>query len=518
MAAKIFLSSTYEDLVDYRAGVETLVRKFGKLVIGMEHFGARSRPSLDTCLQEIAESDVVIVLVGARYGTISENGKSYTQREVEQARALNISVLAFVQAEPTSVAGAEASLRDAFIRWLSDHYTIARFTDPLSLVTQVAAALSHFDLRLDVSGDVDSWREIIERARSAADWDCVALTAHNVDRLYPVDRVAPNYETRINTPIIGAGGSGANTACGLGRMGLRIAAAGLVGNDPDGAFLCDALIADHVEPMLAPCRNPQQPTGTTLVFADPKGHRSIYVHPGANEQFATAAKVQPYLSRLRSAISSTRVLHYSSFTLAPERGMQASLLKELPAGAILSLTPGALYCKLGLDRLAPLLRRANVLYLYEQQLDELLGRQSNVRRSQDGAATVENLEHLYAWKKRHGYHEPLAVIIKNASSAVATAPEQLRGAVGRTYLEATEPTQALLGVEVVVRDGTGAGDASAAGLLWAILRGKPLHYALDIAYVFARSAAREYGARTGLPTDTQLRRRWTNWVGAPHRL
>lgn len=69
-----------------------------------------------------------------------------------------------------------------------------------------------------------------------------------------------------------------------------------------------------------------------------------------------------------------------------------------------------------------------------------------------------------------------------------------------------------------VLDSTGAGDAAATGMLWAILHQQPLNYALDAAYVYARSASQKYGGRRGAPTMSELRARWRGWLASPHRL
>lgn len=513
---RIFLSSTYSDLVSYRTAVENLIREYGELFVGMEHFGARAQPSLETCLREVESSDVVLVLAGGRYGTLSENGASYTQREIEHAQARGIPVLVFIQHRSTSVSRADAARQSAFLRWLKTLYTSARFESRISLVTQVAAALRRLETQPDLAGSSSAWRELVERAGAAADWDCVTVSAHNVDHLYPVDRVAADYETRIRAPIVTAGGSGANTIAGLGRMGLRVAAAGAVGGDEDGALLRAAMEADGITPMLVPVNGNRHLTGKTIAFTDNNGRRSIYVEPGANERFASASKSKRYLGGLRAAVRSTRLLHYSSFTSAPERTLQEKLVREMPEQGILSLTPGALYCKLGLDRMAPLLARANVLFLYEQQLDALLGNGSDSASAEK--PLEEKIERLYKWRQKHRSHEPLAVVIKNATNENSTTPHQLRGVVGRSQIETSQPTQAAVSPEIRLRDSTGAGDASAAGLLWAILQMEPFHYALDIAYVFARSASVEYGGRAGLPTPRQLQYRWRTWVGSPHRL
>jgi sugar/nucleoside kinase (ribokinase family)/nucleoside 2-deoxyribosyltransferase len=515
---RIFLSSTYSDLAPYRAAVENMVQQYGELFVGMEHFGARSQTPLETCLEEVKGSDVLLVMVGGRYGSLTDAGTSFTQQEVERARDLGIPVYAFLQENPAPASRKETARRKAFVRWLKDRYTWASFNDKASLVTHISAALRRLERTPDLSSESDAWRELVQRAGAAADWDCVALTAHNVDHLFSVDRVAADYETEIGASVIAAGGSGANTMAGLGRMGLQVAAAGAVGRDEDGEKLRKALESDGVTPLLAPIKGNRVPTGSTIAFSDSGGHRSIYVEPGANARFAAAAS-KSYLNELRAAMQSARIVHYSSFTHSSERKLQENLLGHLSEQAILSFTPGALYCKLGLDRLLELLSRANVIFLYERQLDVLL---SHGQEEVDSTRKLEEkVARLYEWKKVHGYREPLVVVIKNAlrENSAGTSPAQLRGLAGREVIETNLPTQALsIGAPAQVRDSTGAGDASAAGLLWALLHGQPFNYAMDLAYVFALSASQKYGGRDGLPTPGQLRYRWRNWVGSPHNL
>ena len=54
---KIFLSSTYEDLVDHRARAAQAVERLGQHGICMEVFGARPGEATVMCLIEIDSSD-----------------------------------------------------------------------------------------------------------------------------------------------------------------------------------------------------------------------------------------------------------------------------------------------------------------------------------------------------------------------------------------------------------------------------------------------------------------------------
>jgi|GEM_PF-714109 len=83
---KIFISSTYQDLSPHRNRIWELLKTYEVEVRGMEEFGARTAKPLQTCLDEVSESDIFIGIIGMRYGSIDlESNKSFTQLEYEVA-------------------------------------------------------------------------------------------------------------------------------------------------------------------------------------------------------------------------------------------------------------------------------------------------------------------------------------------------------------------------------------------------------------------------------------------------
>ncbi len=80
MPFRIFLSSTYSDLIEERQAVERVIVALGQHLKGMEHFFAREETPLDTCLAEVAQSQMFVLVVGHRYGTTDANGISYAER------------------------------------------------------------------------------------------------------------------------------------------------------------------------------------------------------------------------------------------------------------------------------------------------------------------------------------------------------------------------------------------------------------------------------------------------------
>lgn len=84
---RVFVSSTFEDLKDYRESVQHALRQLGALDISMENFGARDERPKDECLRLISdESDLFVGIYAHRYGFIPEGDyRSITEAEYESA-------------------------------------------------------------------------------------------------------------------------------------------------------------------------------------------------------------------------------------------------------------------------------------------------------------------------------------------------------------------------------------------------------------------------------------------------
>lgn len=96
-ALRVFVSSTYSDMRQYRDAIISALNKADCIAYGMERFGAASVPPLDVCYEELNKSQIYICALGMRYGSIDEkSGKSYTQLEYEKAQELGIPILAFL--------------------------------------------------------------------------------------------------------------------------------------------------------------------------------------------------------------------------------------------------------------------------------------------------------------------------------------------------------------------------------------------------------------------------------------
>lgn len=83
---QVFVSSTFTDLQPERQAAVEAILVAGHIPAGMELFTAGDESQMEVIRQWIDESDVYLLLLGGRYGSIDPaSGKSYTHLEYEYA-------------------------------------------------------------------------------------------------------------------------------------------------------------------------------------------------------------------------------------------------------------------------------------------------------------------------------------------------------------------------------------------------------------------------------------------------
>lgn len=147
MPFKIFLSSTLKDLVDERQAVEQVLVALGEQFMGMEYFFSREETALETCLTEVTQAQMLILIVGQRYGTTDADGISYTEHEYLRAGELGIPRLVFLQEDesaPESKRDSEPSKQASLKRFranLQKQHTVSFFKDEKDLKLAVSFTL-----------------------------------------------------------------------------------------------------------------------------------------------------------------------------------------------------------------------------------------------------------------------------------------------------------------------------------------------------------------------------------------
>lgn len=95
---KVFLSSTFRDLIKARKAVLEALQRRQQNFAAMEYFLATPRTPLAACLDQLRNSDIVLVVVGLRSGSLlPDGGMTYTLAEFEQARHDGQPILGFIK-------------------------------------------------------------------------------------------------------------------------------------------------------------------------------------------------------------------------------------------------------------------------------------------------------------------------------------------------------------------------------------------------------------------------------------
>ena len=155
--ATIYLSSTYEDLKEYRRVVFDALRKSGYQAIAMEDYVATDQRPVDQCLKDVEKADIYIGLFAFRYGYVppvqhtNPKGWSITEMEFRQAEALSKSCLTFVVKDTTpwsrtyddAYASEDKGERIKALRqYLLTEKLASAFESPHELATLVLAAVT----------------------------------------------------------------------------------------------------------------------------------------------------------------------------------------------------------------------------------------------------------------------------------------------------------------------------------------------------------------------------------------
>ena len=149
MATKfqIFVSSTYEDLKSERDQVIKAALEMGHIPVGMEMFSAADEEQWKIIARHIEESDYYAVIVAHRYGSIAEDGVSFTRKEYEYARSLGIPVLGFI-VEPAAQWPVDRVDMDTETKVLLDEFKLRVKEKPVAFWTSADDLYGKFSVSL----------------------------------------------------------------------------------------------------------------------------------------------------------------------------------------------------------------------------------------------------------------------------------------------------------------------------------------------------------------------------------
>lgn len=146
---QIFVSSTFADLRLERDEIANAIQAMGHIPAGMELFGSDADDSWTVIERTIDLSDYFVLVLAGRYGSLSEVGVSFTEREFDHARSRNIPVLAFIHENTDELpAGAVEKtvkaqrLLKAFRAKVTADHQVSFWNSTPDLCTKVVASLA----------------------------------------------------------------------------------------------------------------------------------------------------------------------------------------------------------------------------------------------------------------------------------------------------------------------------------------------------------------------------------------
>jgi ribokinase len=252
------------------------------------------------------------------------------------------------------------------------------------------------------------------------------------------------------------GGSAANTAAWLAEAGAEPLLAGRVGDDDRGRTVRDELRAAGVEAALAV--DPELPTGTCIVLVRPDGERTMAPDAGANDGLSDA----DVPDELLASAGHLHVAGYALLRSGSRPAAREAIARALERGLSVSVDP------------------SSAALLSPEFLDHA-----------DGAGLLlPNVEEARMLSGEHDPEEAARALAARFGEVVVTL-----GPDGALWTDGRESVHCdAVPVEAVV-DSTGAGDAFAAGLLAARIKGATPTEALTAAAQLASRAVTQPGGR-----------------------
>lgn len=186
---QVFISSTYDDLKEEREQVIKAVLEMGHIPVGMEMFSAGDEEQWKLIARQIEQTDYYVLIVGHRYGSETEDGISYTEKEYDYASSLSVPTLGFVISENASWPSRWVDKSDSKLKKLE------------SFKAKVKSKLVHFwDSKDDLHGKVSislmktmnlnprtGWVRASNVPSSEATQELVRLSAENSELRKKVD-------------------------------------------------------------------------------------------------------------------------------------------------------------------------------------------------------------------------------------------------------------------------------------------------------------------------------------------
>lgn len=276
-------------------------------------------------------------------------------------------------------------------------------------------------------------------------YDVVTVGHILLDLRFRVDRfAAPDRESVILGQSHGVGGSAANVAIGVVRLGGKSTVMGKIGFDDFGKNALEDLVREGVDVSNVRIQATNGRTGFTIVVIDSAGQILMYGYKGVAEEFLPE-EVNVNIFEKAGAV------HIASLRLDTATHAARAARER---GVFVSWDPGRVQARLGLEKLRPIISLADLVLPNEIEASAITGESD---------------------------YKSAAQVLLDAGARIVVVKRGIKGVYVATRDEEFE-VPAYIPENVV--DTTGAGDALAAGILMG-LKKYPLREAVRFATVVA---------------------------------
>ena len=162
MPSKVYISSTYEDLKEYREAVARILRKIADAkVIAMEDYVATDQRPLQKCLEDVSSSNIYVGIFAWRYGyrpnepnDENPNNLSITELEYRKAKEKGIPCLIFLLdkeewplrfSDGTTQSGTTGDSINRLRNELKQNHSVSFFENKDALASNVLAAVTQMN-------------------------------------------------------------------------------------------------------------------------------------------------------------------------------------------------------------------------------------------------------------------------------------------------------------------------------------------------------------------------------------
>lgn len=315
------------------------------------------------------------------------------------------------------------------------------------------------DKRFDVTAIGNAIVDVLAQA------DDDLLTEHNLPKgaMSLIDAIDAERLYKIMGPAVEAsGGSAANTIAGIAALGGRTAYIGKVADDQLGDVFTHDIRAVGVT-YDTPQLTEGMCTARCLIFVTPDAQRTMQTFLGATTQLTPEDVNMDY-------ITGAKVLYLEGYLWDQPRAKEAmrnAAIKAQESGVKVAFTTSDAFC---VDRF-----RDEFIELINNHVDILFANENEILSLYQVASFDEALQRVCG-------HAEISALTRSEKGSVIINGDEMH------------VIDAVNGVKVI--DTTGAGDAYAAGFLYAYTQGHDLATCGKLGGVMAAEVISHYGARS----------------------